>query len=134
VGLGLLGLTTEFAVEKVTKLFYGELKDTRAEVVGYEIHHGVTTLVAGSRATPIFDVDGPDVGWKQDGIVGVYAHALLEDTNFRTWWLSTLREHRIAKASSSAATDWAKQLDVEFDRVAQHLEETGFVDFVLAAE
>ena len=134
VGLGLLGLNTEFAVEKVTKLFRGELKDTSTEVAGYEIHHGVTTVVAGSRATPIFDLDGPDVGWKQDGIVGVYAHALLEDSNFRTWWLSTLRKHSISPASSSSAMPtWAQQLDVEFDRVAQHLEATGFVDFVLAA-
>jgi adenosylcobyric acid synthase len=137
VGLGLLGLTTELAVEKVTKLFYGKIKDTGEDVVGYEIHHGVTAIVAGSRATPIFDVAGPDVGWKQDCIVGVYAHALLEDANFRAWWLTTLRKHSISRIGSSppasAAPAWAQQLEAEFDRVAQHLEATGFVDIVLAA-
>jgi adenosylcobyric acid synthase len=133
VGLGLLGLTTEFAVEKVTRLFSGTLKDTGDEVVGYEIHHGVTTAAAGSTAIPIFDAEGPDVGWRQDSTVGVYAHALLEDTNFRTWWLSTLRKRSTSGAFSLLAMpDWAQQLDVEFDRVAGHLEATGFVDFVLA--
>jgi adenosylcobyric acid synthase len=130
----LLDLTTEFAVEKVARRFCGELLDTHAEVTGYEIHHGATTLIPGSRATPIFDSADPDVGWKQDCIVGVYAHALLEDTNFRSWWLSTLSKHTAGGSSvSSNSSTWAEQLDVEFDRVAQHLEATGFVDFVLAA-
>lgn len=142
VGLGLLGLTTELAIEKVTRLFHGNLKDSHAEVVGYEIHHGVTTLVAGSRAAPIFDLEGPDVGWKQDGIVGVYAHALLEDTNFRTWWLSTLSKRTTgpvpssslaSSSSSSSGGNWAAQLDAEFERIAEHLEATGFVEFVLTA-
>jgi adenosylcobyric acid synthase len=132
-GLCLLGLTTEFAVEKVVKLFVGELIATGEEAVGYEIHHGVTTVIPGSSTEPIFKIDGPDVGWKQDNIVGVYGHALLEDTNFRSWWLSTLGKHTNLEVSSSATTNWAAQLDAEFDRIAQHLEQTGFVDFVLAA-
>jgi adenosylcobyric acid synthase len=133
-GLGLLDIITEFAVEKVTRPFRGHLLPASEDVMGYEIHHGATAASPDSRATPLFGAETPDVGWKQDGVVGVYAHALLEDTNFRSWWLSTLRKHtNVEYASPSVTPNWAEQLDVEFDRVAQHLEATGFVDCVLAA-
>ena len=134
-GLALLDITTEFLTEKVTRPFRGQLLATGENVVGYEIHHGATTPIPGSRAKPLFGAQTPDTGWTQDSVVGVYAHALLEDTNFRGWWLSTLGVHSISSSSASATPpNWASRLDAEFDRVAQHLERTGFVDFVLSAD
>jgi adenosylcobyric acid synthase len=131
-GLGLLQITTEFAIEKVTRPFLAVLLPTHSEVAGYEIHHGRTAPTNASEAAPLFGTETPDAGWQQGSVIGVYAHALLEDTNFRSWWLSTLSKRSNGPYESSAPANWAMQLDVEFDRVARHLEQTGFVDFVLS--
>ena len=131
-GFGLLQITTEFAIEKVTRPFLAVLLPTNSEVAGYEIHHGRTAPTNDSEAAPLFGNETPDAGWQQGSVIGVYAHALLEDTKFRSWWLSTLSKRSNGSFESSVPANWAVQLDVEFDRVALHLEQTGFVDFVLS--
>ncbi len=127
-GLELLDVATEFAADKVTQPFAGVLIPTGRLVRGYEIHHGRTVSQQDGRAVALFD---SDVGWQQDRVVGVYAHALLEDDGFRQWWLGRLGispENAVAGRESSL---WAATLDEEFDRVAAHIETTGLVESIV---
>ena len=123
-GLNLLDVTTELAAAKVTKTFRRKLLPTGDEVLGYEIHHGMTSPTQASTAVPIFD---GDTGWRQGSVVGVYAHGLLEDSQFRSWWLGTF-----GAASTAPEVDWSVSLDAEFDRVAAHVEASGLIDHMLA--
>jgi adenosylcobyric acid synthase len=126
VGLGLLDLNTELQELKTTRPFRGRLLPTGEDVVGYEIHHGTTGPSTASKSVPILEANR---GWQQDRVVGIYAHALLEDVHFRRWWLGLVNPSLVD--DSQPAQTWAAELDKEFDRVARHLESSGLVEHVL---
>jgi adenosylcobyric acid synthase len=78
-GLGLLEISTVLEAEKQLRNVRGHLALEDAEVVGYEIHAGVTTGAALSRAAVRLDDGRVDGACSLDGqILGTYLHGLFE--------------------------------------------------------
>lgn len=78
-GLGLLAFSTTLAQEKQLRNVRGRLLLEDAEVSGYEIHAGVTTGQALSKAAVLLDDGRSDGAQSADGqILGTYLHGLFE--------------------------------------------------------
>jgi adenosylcobyric acid synthase len=78
-GLGLLEMSTVLEAEKQLRNVRGHLALENAEVLGYEIHAGVTTGPALSRAAVRLDDGRVDGACSLDGqILGTYLHGLFE--------------------------------------------------------
>jgi adenosylcobyric acid synthase len=130
-GLGLLDVATRFAREKITHQVRAVCRWTGDVVTGYEIHHGVSSPLAG--AAPAFEIlerSGemarvPDGAWDREGRVwGTNIHGLFENGPFRRRFLEGLWERR--GLSRPAGTDPAWNLEREYDRwadlVRRHLD------------
>ena len=103
-GLGLLDVTTTLAADKTTGQV--EVPWGSGSLLGYEIHHGLTT--AGPLARE--HLSG-GLGWEQSAVRGVYVHGLFENTAYRQAFLDGLGWHGVAR-------DWRAHLDTELDAVA----------------
>ncbi len=78
-GLGLLAFSTMLEEEKQLRNVRGRLLLEDAEVSGYEIHAGVTSGDALSRAAVVLDDGRSDGAQSADGqILGTYLHGLFE--------------------------------------------------------
>ncbi|AZF06627.1 cobyric acid synthase [Pseudomonas sp. R5-89-07] len=78
-GLGLLAFSTTLEQEKQLRNVRGRLLLEDAEVSGYEIHAGVTTGQALSKAAVLLDDGRSDGAQSADGqILGTYLHGLFE--------------------------------------------------------
>ncbi|WP_455824904.1 cobyric acid synthase [Pseudomonas graminis] len=78
-GLGLLAFSTTLEEEKQLRNVRGRLLLEDAEVSGYEIHAGVTSGDALSRAAVVLDDGRSDGAQSADGqILGTYLHGLFE--------------------------------------------------------
>ncbi|AZF01220.1 Cobyric acid synthase [Pseudomonas orientalis] len=78
-GLGLLAFSTTLAQEKQLRNVRGRLLLEDAEVSGYEIHAGVTSGGALSKAAVLLDDGRSDGAQSADGqILGTYLHGLFE--------------------------------------------------------
>ncbi len=78
-GLGLLAFSTTLEEEKQLRNVRGRLRLEDAEVSGYEIHAGVTTGDALTRAAVVLDDGRSDGAQSADGqILGTYLHGLFE--------------------------------------------------------
>ena len=78
-GLGLLAFSTTLEQEKQLRNVRGRLLLENAEVSGYEIHAGVTTGQALSKAAVLLDDGRSDGAQSADGqILGTYLHGLFE--------------------------------------------------------
>ncbi|PQZ90857.1 MULTISPECIES: cobyric acid synthase [Pseudomonas] len=78
-GLGLLAFSTMLEEEKQLRNVRGRLRLEDAEVSGYEIHAGVTTGDALTRAAVVLDDGRSDGAQSADGqILGTYLHGLFE--------------------------------------------------------
>ena len=78
-GLGLLAFSTTLEEEKQLRNVRGRLLLENAEVSGYEIHAGVTSGNALSRAAVLLDDGRSDGAQSEDGqILGTYLHGLFE--------------------------------------------------------
>lgn len=78
-GLGLLAFSTTLEEEKQLRNVRGRLLLEDAEVSGYEIHAGVTSGNALSRAAVLLDDGRSDGAQSEDGqILGTYLHGLFE--------------------------------------------------------
>ncbi|NWA86325.1 cobyric acid synthase [Pseudomonas sp. D2002] len=78
-GLGLLAFSTTLEQEKQLRNVRGRLLLEDAEVSGYEIHAGVTSGNALSRAAVLLDDGRSDGAQSEDGqILGTYLHGLFE--------------------------------------------------------
>jgi adenosylcobyric acid synthase len=132
-GLGLLDVDTELAGDKQTRQVSGTVLEGAAalglagveQVVGYEIHMGVTSR--GGLARPLFAVArfGGFGETFADGAVsvdgrtwGTYLHGLFDDAALRHALLNELRTRR---GLGAMARPTAASLDGELDRLADHL-------------
>ena len=78
-GLGLLAFSTTLEEEKQLRNVRGRLLLEDAEVSGYEIHAGVTSGNALSRAAVLLDDGRSDGAQSEDGqILGTYLHGVFE--------------------------------------------------------
>ncbi|TFF13253.1 cobyric acid synthase [Pseudomonas sp. BCA14] len=96
-GLGLLAFSTTLEAEKQLRNVRGRLSLEDAEVSGYEIHAGVTSGDALSKAAVLLDDGRRDGAQSADGqILGTYLHGLFE-----------------TPAACSALLRWAGLVDVQ---------------------
>lgn len=112
-GLSLLPISTELRPEKRVEAIELEAEwPLRERVVGYEIHHGVTTT-SGARA--------PFHAISEDGrILGTYLHGLFDHAPYR----DALLEAWFGAGAEGEAVEerWEKDLDRLADVLAEHLD------------
>ncbi|HEV2888132.1 MAG TPA: cobyric acid synthase [Jatrophihabitans sp.] len=117
-GLGLLPVTVRFQQDKIlgrpTGLAYG------AEVsTGYEIHHGVTSLVPGSDAEPSETfLDGYRVG----AVWGTTWHGAFDSDEFRRRFLSEVAARAGRDFTAAPDTDITANRIRQLDRLADAIE------------
>jgi cobyric acid synthase CobQ/L-threonine-O-3-phosphate decarboxylase len=93
-GLGLLPAETVLATEKTLVRTAARHGPSGLDVVGYEIHHGLTSS---DRAVPLLTrADGEVVGVASDDgrVWGTYLHGVFDADPFRRWFLDRLRVRR----------------------------------------
>ena len=114
-GLGLLDVTTNMFPQKNLRLTKAKFGETGAVVEGYEIHVGDTD--GPDRANAWLTVQGqPEGAASPDGrIRGTYLHGLFSADQFRADFLTTL-------GASTSGMDFAKEVDIILDRLAEHIE------------
>jgi len=94
-GLGLLGVDTELALDKILERARARHEASGLGLCGYEIHHGRTEPAAGGGAVvQVVREDGEVLGWSApEGLVwGSYLHGLFDADGFRRWFVDGLRE------------------------------------------
>ncbi|MFN0027078.1 MAG: cobyric acid synthase [Acidimicrobiales bacterium] len=114
-GLGLLDVQTELTDAKTTRQVNATVTDTGEIVMGYEIHHGVTTASPGVAA----ELDG-GLGWVSGNVTGVYVHGLLDDATYLRRFL------RRVGIEPTTLVDRGAALDTEFDQLARSVDATGW--------
>jgi cobyric acid synthase CobQ/L-threonine-O-3-phosphate decarboxylase len=116
--LGLLPLTTEMAVDKVLCQARCLFLPTGEEVLGYEIHHGVTRVLDGPARPVMSRLDGATVGWgREDGLVwGTYLHGVFDADGFRRSFLDRLRARKGLEPLKTVQV--AYDLEAALDRLA----------------
>ena len=82
-GLGLLGLTVEFAAGKTLRHFRGS--GAGVAVQGYEIHHG--RVVASTEQPWLTDAETGPEGARRGAVFGTHVHGMLESDDFRRRFL-----------------------------------------------
>jgi len=108
-GLGLLDVSTEFAVEKVLRRPVGEALGAPSS--GYEIHHGRITVDSGE----------PFLGGARSGqVFGTMWHGSLEGDDLRRAFISESLGLAPSDVSFPAARD--RRLDLLGDLVEEHLD------------
>jgi len=114
-GLGLLDVSTEFAVDKVLRLPVGEALGAPSS--GYEIHHGRITVGSGE----------PFLGGARSGrVFGTMWHGSLEGDDLRRAFLSESLELAPSDVSFPAARE--RRLDLLGDLVEEHLDVDALLD------
>ena len=116
-GLGLLDLATTLAGEKRLAQVRGRCTFAReAEVVGYEIHMGVSCGAA--LASPVFEIDGrPEGAISDDGqVLGTYLHGLFDSAPACSALLHWAGLH------GASAVDTHALREASLDRIADAVE------------
>ncbi|PWC26267.1 MULTISPECIES: cobyric acid synthase [Brenneria] len=138
-GLGLLDVTTEFAVEKVTARVSGRCGDALPGIFsagagkalgGYEIHMGASRLGDGARPFARLTlsngrlVDYSDGAVNEDGsVVGSYIHGLFDNGEFTRALLNALRRRKGVAPFAGEAFDYARHKRQQFDILAAAMRE-----------
>ncbi len=126
-GLNLLPIHTIFAPDKTLRQTRARHLPSGCEVVGYEIHHGLTARGSPSWRDPFLISHQGDALGTADvdhRVWGTYLHGIFDADEFRRWFLDQLRRQRgLAPLGSTAAR---YNLEPELNRVAaivrQHLD------------
>lgn len=115
-GLGLLPTSVRFAVDKILGHPHGHAYGQ--PVRGYEIHHGVTSVVPG--AEPFLD------GCRAGAVWGTTWHGALENDAFRRAFLADVAELAGAPwrpvGAVSFAAERERRLDALGDLIADHMD------------
>ncbi|MBE9556256.1 MAG: cobyric acid synthase [Proteobacteria bacterium] len=125
-GLGLLQIETVLTGDKRLVETEGRELATGQPVRGYEMHIGKTS--GPGLARPMVELAGhPDGAVSPDGLVmGCYLHGLFAADDFRTAFLSRLREGR------PQAEAYEAKVETTLDALAEHLEANCDLDALLA--
>ena len=119
-GLGLLPVSVIFGADKVLATTGGRWRG--CEVTGYEIHHGVATVAAGSEEF----LGGVRVG----AVWGTMWHGAFENDEFRRAWLTATTVFRADPAAPGFRARREAMLDRLADAVEQHLDVGRLLDLV----
>jgi adenosylcobyric acid synthase len=114
-GLGLLPVTVRFQAEKIlgrpTGTAFG------AEVsTGYEIHHGVSSLLPGTTAEPFLD------GCRLGAVWGTMWHGAFDSDEFRRRFLGRVADMAGRDFTPAPGTDVAAHRARQLDRLADAIE------------
>lgn len=129
-GLGLLPIRTEFCAEKHCARSQGSVINAAApfdsligaELSGYEIHMGKSTLLKG--AAPFIKLaDGSFDGCVRGNVCGSYLHGLFDSDVFRKRLLFSLCDRKRIARSCIRVDDYAAHRQQEYDRLADCLRE-----------
>jgi adenosylcobyric acid synthase len=136
-GLQLLPLRTVFTRDKVLRQRHsvalwppGEpLAGTAAEIEGFELHRGRSSLLDPSAHSPCQPLcTDPELGWvqghgSQGGLVaGTYLHGVFENGPWRRRWLNQLRHRRLLPPLSEALPHHGRQREALLDRLSDAFE------------
>jgi len=116
--LGLLPLVTEMARDKVLCQAQATFAPTGEDVLGYEIHHGRTSVRDGQAEPVMTRSDGTVIGWgRPDGMVwGTYLHGVFDADGFRRSFLDRLRTRKGLAPMKTVQV--AYDLEAALDRLA----------------
>jgi len=123
--LGLLDIKTEMEPLKKTKQVNYLLKEVEnsylkgisGEIVGYEIHQGVTK---GEEET--FVESETLVGAYRKNIIGTYIHAIFDNSNFTRVFLNNIRKKK-GLEKISQKLNYLEEKEKEFDKWERILRE-----------
>ncbi|MCW2747895.1 MAG: cobyric acid synthase CobQ [Nocardioidaceae bacterium] len=119
-GLGLLGVATEFAADKVLRLPTGSALGAAA--TGYEIHHGRVTRDAGVEEF---------LGGARSGLVfGTMWHGSLESDGLRRAWLAAIAPSFDPGPLVSFAETREARMDLLGDLVEKHVDVPAVIDLI----
>jgi cobyric acid synthase len=121
-GLGLLDVDTILAAEKTLVRTSATHTASGLEVVGYEIHHGRTTL--GDSVSLLRGDDGRVVGAAHPdaSIWGTYLHGVFDADGFRRWFIDRLRSRRGLPSAGTAGAHY--DIEAALDRLAAAVRES----------
>lgn len=98
LGLDLLPFATEIQQEKTLTRTKAKHLPSKLDITGYEIHHGLTSLVKGREkdVRPIIEGQGRVLGMASEtGLVwGSYIHGLFDEDEFRRHFIDGLRTRK----------------------------------------
>ena len=125
-GLGMLPVSTTFALPKIVRQVAGRHTESGEVLAGYQVRMGRT--VAASKTQPFLEVmSGDSLTILEDGvslhagrIFGTYLHGLFDHSPFRRWWVNRLRA---AKGWSGLPETQELSLDARLDRLADFVEQ-----------
>lgn len=128
-GFALLPMVTTFG-SKIKEVAQVEGYDTISNemIEGYEIHFGMSEIEYTSEISPLFNINGRNMGVRTRDmqITGSYLHHILNNDVFRTTWLNTLRSK---KGISTKSVKNLKNIQEEsYDRLASIFTETMNMD------
>jgi adenosylcobyric acid synthase len=117
-GLGLLGVATTFAPNKVVRRRQGTALG--APVSGYELHHGRTRRFDGQAGwMELGDPTEVEGGRSADGrILGTSLHGIFEGDGFRTALLAEVARLRGAVRRAAPPSSFAAARQAQHDRLA----------------
>jgi len=127
-GLGLLDMDTVFAAQKTRRQVLGKVLPndgfaaalSGAELEGYEIHMGVTTL--GPLARPLLELDGERAdGAQQENVCGSYVHGLFDRGAMAEGLLGILAQRKGLDAGALHSADTAAFLETQYDLLAEQM-------------
>jgi len=114
-GLGLLPVVTRFQQDKVLGRPTGQAYGARVST-GYEIHHGLTTLLPASTAEPFLD------GYQVGAVWGTTWHGAFDSDDFRRQFLSRVAALAGRDFTPAPGTDIAAGRARQLDRLADAIE------------
>ena len=123
-GLGLLPINTKFhKLKKTTQLNCESLWPCKANIEGFEIHHGESHLVEElnrKETKPLFNKK--DLGWYIDNgnkgsISGTYIHGILENDEWRNCYINMIRD----KKDLPKLDNKFKTYKIKRDKIIDHL-------------
>jgi cobyric acid synthase CobQ/L-threonine-O-3-phosphate decarboxylase len=127
-GLRLLDVRTTMAAEKTLVRASATHVPSGLDVVGYEIHHGQTSI---DGATPwIRRSDGRIVGAAAPGgaVWGTYLHGLFDADGFRRWFIDRLRGRRGLRPVGRVVARY--DIEATLDRLADEVRKSIAMDRV----
>lgn len=132
-GLNLLPCETDFiSQDKRTALVSGSFKfDNNIKVTGYEIHFGRTKILENDLGVNnLFEIEGRGEGAAREDLsaAGTYLHGVLDNDEFRAYWLNKIRIARGFSARNFVDTRAIK--DKAYNLLAESMRENLDMKFI----